>query len=58
MNHEEWPVDFESVRQEQLRGWMAATPAQKLQWLEDALKFAYSVGALKVGTRDETPAED
>jgi hypothetical protein len=58
MNREEWPVDFESVRLEQLRGWMTATPAQKLQWLEDALKFAYSVGALKVVTRDETRSED
>lgn len=31
----------------QLKRTLASTPAQRLAWLEEALDFAYSTGALK-----------
>lgn len=51
-NHE-WAGTFQDVEREQLRAWMRATPEQKLQWLEDALRFAHEAGAL----RREEPEE-
>ena len=47
---DDWPVDFDSLRLEQLRGWMAATPEQKLQWLEDAQKLAYTAERIRRDT--------
>lgn len=46
MSDEDWKADFASVEREQLRASMALTPEERLQWLEDALKFAYAAGAL------------
>jgi len=31
----------------QRRAFMAATPSQRLRWLEDAIRFVSSVGALE-----------
>lgn len=42
-----WPVDWESHARTQLRAVLATTPAQWLAWLEEALRFAWKVGALR-----------
>ena len=41
-----WEADWESSRWAQLDAQMAATPAQRLAWLEDALRLALAAGAL------------
>lgn len=42
----EQKADWKSHDDAQLDSWLAATPAQRLAWLEDALKIAYGSGAL------------
>jgi hypothetical protein len=42
----EWQADFRSAEEHSLEASLAATPAQRLAWLEEALAFAYKVGAL------------
>ncbi len=37
-----------------LEACLAATPAQRLEWLEEALEFAYRAGALRIAGEDET----
>jgi len=37
-------IDHERM---QLLGWIEATPRQRLDWLEEAIKFAHQAGALK-----------
>ena len=44
---EQWSGDFESAAERTLESSLAATPEQRLRWLEEALAFAYRVGALK-----------
>ena len=39
----DWNVDDQSL----LAATLAATPAQRLAWLEEALQLAYASGALK-----------
>ena len=46
MSGDDWKADFASVEREQLRASMAMTPEERLQWLEEALRFAYAAGAL------------
>ncbi len=48
---DEWRGDFQSAEDRMLEASLAATPAQRLQWLEEALKFAARMGALP--KRDE-----
>jgi hypothetical protein len=38
---------WEGARRQLLRSTLAATPAQRLAWLEEALELAYRSGALK-----------
>lgn len=45
-SEEEWRADFRSAEARALDGWLAATPSQRLQWLEEALAFAARMGAL------------
>jgi hypothetical protein len=42
-----WPVSWEAARKAQLREWAKATPSQRLQWLEQALRLAAASGALE-----------
>lgn len=42
----EWPVTWEASRQAQFRAMAKATPAQRLEWLEHALRLASASGAL------------
>lgn len=43
---EDWG-SWEKTRELQLRGWLSATAAQRLQWLEEALVIAWRAGALR-----------
>jgi hypothetical protein len=42
----DWQADWKDNEQAELRSWLRATPAQRLAWLEDAMKLAYQAGAL------------
>jgi hypothetical protein len=48
---EEWPVTFEANRRAQLMENLKLTPEQRLQWVEQAIAFAYEAGALKPSRR-------
>ena len=41
-----WDVTWTDVEQAQLETALAATPAQRLAWLEEAMRLAYASGAL------------
>lgn len=41
------PGSWEGTRDEQLRTWLKATPAQRLAWLEEALQLAWKAGAIR-----------
>ncbi len=41
-----WQADWETSRRAQLDSQMNATPAQRLAWLEEALRLALAAGAL------------
>jgi hypothetical protein len=43
-----WRADFRAAEEWAFEASLAATPSQRLAWLEQALAFAYKVGALKV----------
>lgn len=51
-NEVEWHVDWDEQRRWQLRSTAAASPAQRLAWLEDAIRLAYSSGALDRARRE------
>jgi len=54
----EWRGDFASAGERMLQSSMAATQSQRLAWLEEALAFAYRVGALKPRMpNDEDPSK-
>jgi hypothetical protein len=42
----EEPADFRAAEDHALDASLAATPSQRLAWLEEALAFAFRVGAL------------
>ena len=42
-----WDVSWADVEQAQLETMLAATPAQRLAWLEEAMRLAYASGALR-----------
>jgi hypothetical protein len=48
----DWPVSWEASRREQLRAMASASPSQRLEWLEQALRLADESGALR---RTDTP---
>ena len=50
----DWPVSWEASREAQFRAMARATPAQRLAWLEQALRMAQASGAL---SRAETPEQ-
>jgi hypothetical protein len=41
-----WPVSWQSSREAQFRAMAKSTPAQRLEWLEQALRLASESGAL------------
>ena len=52
---ERWDASWAGVEWAQLKTMLAATPAQRLAWLEAALRLAHASGALK-GARPATAA--
>lgn len=42
-----YPVTWDEVKEAELDDALRATPAQRLAWLEDALKLAWAAGAVK-----------
>ena len=50
-----WDATWEGARRQLLESTLAASPAQRLAWLEEMLEFAYRAGALGTGpTRPPT----
>lgn len=43
---EDWSATWEAERARRLRGTLSATPAERLEWLEEALEIAHRAGAL------------
>jgi len=41
-----WNATWEGARKQLLESTLAATPAQRLAWLEEVLELAYRTGAL------------
>ena len=46
-----WVGTWAEVEQAQLESMLAATPAQRLAWLEEAMRLAYASGALRADRR-------
>jgi hypothetical protein len=44
---EDSQADWDAAQQDLLAATLSATPAQRLAWLEEALRLAYASGALK-----------
>ena len=44
---DEGNADFRAAEEQALEASLAATPSQRLAWLEEALAFAWRVGALR-----------
>ena len=45
---ESWDATWAGTRERHLESTLAATPAQRLAWLEEVLELAYRAGALRV----------
>jgi hypothetical protein len=45
-----WHADFRAAEERAFEASLAATPSQRLAWLEQALAFAYRVGALQAAS--------
>jgi hypothetical protein len=43
---DDWPGDYRAAEERRLDASLAATPSQRLKWLEEALRFAANAGAL------------
>jgi len=48
-DEDDWQVDWEGHRRRQLTAAMEVSPARRLEWLEEMIRFAHRVGALGVG---------
>ena len=45
-NADDWAAGPEAEADQQRRAWLKSTPAQRLEWLEQAIAFAHQAGAL------------
>lgn len=52
---EQWVVTWEGVERAQLETMLTATPAQRLAWLEEALRLAHASGALAAARQERDP---
>ena len=50
-----WDATWEGARKQLRESTLAATPAQRLEWLEEVLELAYRAGALG---EKPTPRQD
>ena len=53
----EWDASWEGVERAQLGTMLAATPAERLAWLEEAMRLAHASGALEAARRERTPTD-
>ena len=53
----EWAASWEGVERAQLETMLAATPAERLAWLEEAMRLAHASGALEAARRERTPTD-
>ena len=53
----EWDATWERVERAQLETMLAATPAERLAWLEEAMRLAHASGALEAAHREHTPKD-
>ena len=53
----EWDASWEGVERAQLETMLAATPAERLAWLEEAMRLAHASGALEAARREPTPTD-
>lgn len=51
---EEWPAGWESQQAATQQACLAATPAERLEWLEEVIEIAWASGALP---REGSPRE-
>ena len=54
---EQWVVSWEDVERAQLKTMLAATPAERLAWLEEAMRLAHASGALEAARRERAPRD-
>ena len=54
---DQWNASWEDVERAQLETMLAATPAQRLAWLEEAMRLAHASGALATARRERAPKE-
>ena len=50
-------ASWEGVERAQLETMLAATPAERLAWLEEAMRLAHASGALEAARRERTPTD-
>jgi hypothetical protein len=50
-----WDATWEGARKQLLKSTLAATPAQRLAWLEEVLELAYRAGALGTKPTPDQP---
>lgn len=51
----EWDASWEGTERAQLETMLAATPAERLAWLEEAMRLAHASGALAAARRERAP---
>ena len=56
-HREQWDASWEDVERAQLETMLAATPAQRLAWLEEAMRLAHASGALEAALRERAPRD-
>ena len=54
---ERWDASWEDVERAQLETMLAATPAQRLAWLEEAMRLAHASGALAAARRERESSD-
>lgn len=50
-------ASWEGAERAQLETMLAATPAQRLAWLEEAMRLAHASGALEAARRERAPKD-
>ena len=50
-------ASWEGAERAQLETMLAATPAERLAWLEEAMRLAHASGALESARRERTPTD-
>lgn len=50
-------ASWEGAERAQLKTMLAATPAERLAWLEEAMRLAHASGALEAAREERTPTD-